>query len=268
MLDRKPAVANQFYTGNPIALRSELSLLIPKTSHKRQVHCAISPHAGYIYSGHVAGAVFSRVIVPERVIILGPNHTGYGSYAEIMTEGIWDMPLGEVPIDEGLSKLLLSNSSVLEEGYQAHIYEHSLEVQIPFLQYLQPNLKISPICLGPIDISSCLEIGRAIFQTIKEINEPVLIVASTDMSHYISADAAKKLDYLAISRILDLDPEGLYETVKQYGITMCGYIPTTTALEASKLLGATEAELVKYANSGDINGDYSRVVGYAGLICY
>ena len=268
MLVRKPAVANQFYTGDPVALRRELSLLIPKTSHKREVKCAISPHAGYIYSGHVAGAVFARVIVPEKVIILGPNHTGYGSYAEIMSEGIWDMPLGQVPIDEELSRLLLSRSSVLEEGYQAHIYEHSLEVQIPFLQYLQPNLKICPICLGPIDISSCLEIGAAIAKTITEIDEPVLIVASTDMSHYISADAAKKLDYLAISRILDLDPQGLYETVKQYGISMCGYVPTTVSLEASKLLGARKAELVRYSNSGEINGDYSRVVGYAGCICY
>ncbi len=268
MLVRKPAVANQFYTGDPVALGRELSLLIPKTSHRRQVICAISPHAGYVYSGHVAGAVFGRIIVPERVIILGPNHTGYGSLAEIMTEGIWDMPLGKVPIDEELSKRILSNSSVLEAGYQAHIYEHSLEVQVPFLQYLQPDVKICPICLGPIDISSCLEVGKAIFRALSAIDEPALIVASTDMSHYIPADAAKKLDYLAISRILDLDPEGLYETVKQYGITMCGYIPATISIEASKLLGAARAELVKYANSGDVNGDYSRVVGYAGLVCY
>ncbi len=268
MIIRKPAVANQFYPGDELSLRRELSMLIPTTAHAHRVRCAISPHAGYVYSGHVAGAVFSRVKVPERVIILGPNHTGYGSYAEIMTSGIWQMPMGDVPIDEELANLILQNSNVLTSGYEAHLYEHSLEVQVPFLQYLQPNLKIVPICLGPIGISECLEIGGAIAKVIASLNEYILIVASTDMSHYVPADVAKKLDFLAIAKILDLDPQGLYETVKQYGITMCGYIPTTIAVEASKELGSTRAELIKYANSGEVNGDYSRVVGYAGIICY
>ncbi|RUM90289.1 MAG: AmmeMemoRadiSam system protein B [Thermodesulfatator sp.] len=262
---RRPAVANQFYDGDPVRLRAELSRLIPTTAHAKPALAAVSPHAGYIYSGHVAGAVFSRVTVPEYVIVMGPNHTGYGSYAEIMTEGVWQMPLGDVPIASDLADLILSRSNILQEGYQSHLYEHSLEVQIPFLQYLQPDLHIVPICLGPLDLESCLEIGRAVAAAIKAFSMPVLIVASTDMSHYVTADTAKEMDTLAIKRILALDPQGLYTTVKENGISMCGYIPTTIALEASNLLGAKQAELIKYANSGEINGDYNRVVGYAGL---
>ncbi len=266
MIIRQPAVANQFYTADPFALRRELSQYIPTTVHAHPAKAAICPHAGYIYSGHVAGAVYSKIKVPEHVVILGPNHTGYGSYAEIMTEGIWQMPMGEVPIASDLALSILEKSDSLSDGYQAHLYEHSLEVQVPFLQYLQPNLKIVPICLGPLELSSCLEIGKAISESITEFQEPVLMVASTDMSHYVPADVAQRLDGLAIKEVLRLDPKGLYETVKQYGISMCGYIPTTITLEACRLLGAQDAELVKYATSGDVNGDYSRVVGYAGFV--
>jgi len=266
MLIRRPAVANQFYEGDPVRLRNELSRLIPTTAHARPAIAAVSPHAGYIYSGHVAGAVFSRIKVPEYVVIMGPNHTGYGSYAEIMTEGIWQMPLGDVPVASDLAVKILAQSSVLQEGYQSHLYEHSLEVQVPFLQYLQPALKIVPICLGPLDIDSCMEAGRAVASAVNAFGGPVLLVASTDMSHYVAAEIAKELDSLAIKKILSLDPAGLYKTVKENGISMCGYIPTTITMEASVQLGAAGAELVKYANSGDINGDYNRVVGYAGLV--
>ena len=266
MLLRRPAVANQFYEGDPVRLRSELATLIPTTAHAQPAIAAISPHAGYIYSGHVAGAVFSRVKVPEHVVIMGPNHTGYGSYAEIMTQGIWQMPLGDVPVSQELASLILDNSTVLQEGYQAHLYEHSLEVQVPFLQFLQPGLKIVPVCLGPLDLESCLEVGRAVASALASFEQPVLLVASTDMSHYVSAEVAKELDQLAIKQILALDPAGLYNTVKENGITMCGYVPTTATIEASNRIGASRAELVKYANSGEINGDYTRVVGYAGLV--
>ena len=266
MLLRRPAVANQFYEGDPVRLRSELAHLIPTTAHAQPAIAAVSPHAGYIYSGHVAGAVFSRVKVPEYVVILGPNHTGYGSYAEIMTEGIWQMPLGDVPVAQDLASAILSMSSVLQEGYQAHLYEHSLEVQVPFLQFLQPDLKIVPICLGPLDLESCLEIGRALASAAASFDKGFLMVASTDMSHYVSAEIAKELDSMAIKQILAMDPAGLYNTVKENGITMCGYVPTTAVLEASNQMGASRAELIKYANSGEINGDYARVVGYAGLV--
>ena len=266
MLIRKPAVANQFYEGDPVRLRAELSQLMPSTAHARTAIAAVSPHAGYIYSGHVAGAVFSGIKVPEHIVLMGPNHTGYGSYAEIMTEGIWQMPLGDVPVAADLSLQILNQSASLQEGYQAHLYEHSLEVQIPFLQYLQPSLKIVPICLGPLDLDTCMEIGRAVVSAVSAFGQPVLLVASTDMSHYVTAEIAKELDTLAIKKILALDPAGLYNTVKENGISMCGYIPTTITLEASTLMGAAGAELIKYANSGDINGDYNRVVGYAGIV--
>ena len=266
MIIRQPAVANQFYPGDPLALRREIAQYIPTTVHAQPAKGVVSPHAGYVYSGHVAGAVYSKVIVPEHVVILGPNHTGYGTYAEIMTEGIWQMPFGDVPIAEDLAITIMENCPQLTDGYQAHLYEHSLEVQVPFLQYLQPNLKIVPICLGPLELNVCLAIGQGIARAIAGFGEPVLLVASTDMSHYVPVDVAKKLDGLAIREILKLDPVGLYNIVKQYGISMCGYVPTTITLEACKDLGAQNAELVKYATSGDVSGDYSRVVGYAGFV--
>ncbi len=266
MIIRQPAVANQFYPGDPFALRRELAQYMPTSVHAHRARGAVCPHAGYIYSGHVAGAVYSLIKVPEHVVILGPNHTGYGSYAEIMTEGIWRMPMGDVPVSSTLAQIVLDRSTHLSEGYQAHMHEHSIEVQVPFLQYMQPDLKIVPLCLGPIDLNACIDIGNAISEAVEAFNHPVLIVSSTDMSHYVPADVAQRLDGLAIKEVLRLNPEGLYNTVKQYGISMCGYIPTTITVEACKLLGAQDAELVKYANSGEVNGDYSRVVGYAGFV--
>ncbi len=266
MLVRRPAVANQFYDGDPVRLRSTVASLMPRAVTPEPAIAAISPHAGYIYSGHVAGAVFARVVVPRDVIILGPNHTGYGSYAAVMAHGLWEMPMGQVPIAEDLAGLILESSSVLDEDVEAHLYEHSLEVQVPFLQYRQPELQIVPICLGPLSLEACQEIGLAIERAVKVIGRPVLIVASTDMSHYVAAETAERLDSMAIQRILDLDPAGLYRTVRENNISMCGYIPTTIALYAAIGLGAREAELVKYSNSGEVSGDYSRVVGYAGLV--
>lgn len=263
---RKPAVANQFYQGDPERLKYELDILIGSTKDARPAIAVVSPHAGYMYSGHVAGAVFGRVEVPETCIVLGPNHTGLGRPASVMTNGSWAMPMGKVPIEERLAAEIVNGSQYLEDDANAHLYEHSIEVQIPFLQYRQPDLKIVPICLSVLTYHVCEEIGLAIARAIRIFSKPVLLVASTDMSHYEPRDIAEAKDRLAIERILALDPKGLFDTVRARGITMCGVIPATVALTTAISLGAAKASLISYATSGDITGDYRSVVGYAGCI--
>ena len=265
-LVRHPAVAGQFYPADPLALRRMVESYLDPQAPKTQARMAICPHAGYIYSGPVAGAVYSRLLIPEEVIILGPNHHGLGEPAAIMPAGVWEMPFGPVEISAPLAELILDESQILSEDHQAHLYEHSLEVQVPFLQYLRPEVKIVPICLSWLRYNECEEIGLALARAIRAWGRPTLIVSSTDMTHYESQEMAKVKDSLALERILALDPRGLLETVATNRISMCGVIPTTVGLIAARALGAQKAELVRYATSGDITGDYSQVVGYAGLI--
>ena len=263
---RLPAVAGRFYEANPSLLRREIeSYLIPGLPKEAAI-AAVCPHAGYMYSGHVAGAVYSRLIIPDKVVILGPNHTGLGAPAAIMTQGEWHMPFGPVPIAQELASEILSTSQVLVEDVEAHLYEHSLEVQVPFLQYLNPRLEIVPICLSMLPIEALEEVGLALAKAISAYPEPVLMVASTDMSHYVPHEVAKEKDALAIERILALDHLGLLEVVKRERISMCGVYPTAATIVAAKALGAREGELVKYATSGEVSGDFYQVVGYAGLI--
>ena len=216
--------------------------------------------------GAVAGMVLGRVQIPQRVILAGPNHRGLGAVVALMSHGEWETPLGRVGLDPKLGGLLLKNCPLMREDETAHLQEHSLEVQVPFLQALRPDFKLSPLCLSSLGLDECLELGRGIAAAIKELGEPVLMVASTDMSHYEPAEQAKQKDMAAIGQILDLDPAGLYETVARRAISMCGVLPTAVLLEAAKGLGAQKAELVKYTNSGDASGNFNEVVGYAGLI--
>ncbi len=263
---RTPAVAGRFYEARPESLRREVETYLIPTKSKKEAIAVVCPHAGYIYSGHVAGAVYSQVIVPDTVVILGPNHTGLGKPAAIMTVGKWQMPFGAVPIEEDLAHLILHQTNVLEKDEQAHLYEHSLEVQIPFLQYLNPNICIVPICLSMLSLPEVEDLGIAIGNAIEIYGKSTLIVASTDMSHYVPHDIAKKKDSLAIERILDLDFVGLLEVVMQEKISMCGVIPTAASIVAAKKLGAVKGYLVRYATSGEILGDFYQVVGYAGII--
>ncbi len=262
---RHPAVAGQFYPADPSALRRMIEAYL-EPGRQRLARAAICPHAGYIYSGPVAGAVYSRLVIPEDVVIIGPNHHGLGEPAALMAEGRWEMPFGPVEINSSLAELLLEESQVVADDPRAHLYEHSLEVQVPFIQYLRPEVKIVPLCLSWLHYPECEEIGLAVARAIKAWAQPVLIVASTDMTHYESQEIAKAKDGLAVEKILALDPRGLLETVAANRISMCGVIPTTVALIAAKALGARKAELIRYATSGDITGDYAQVVGYAGLI--
>jgi len=265
---RSPVVAGQFYPGDQSALSKTLASLVPDVpaAEKKEALAVISPHAGYIYSGGVAGETFAQVRVPEDVVILGPNHTGNGLPVSLMDKGAWQMPMGEVPISEELAASLVSGSAIIQPDDVAHRFEHSLEVQVPFLQFVQQNLAIAPIVFSHISYESCVAAGNDLARAIEEFNRPVLIVASTDMTHYESRESASRKDSLALERIRELDPQGLYDTVVGNRISMCGIMPTTVALVAALKLGATKAELVRYTDSGEASGDTSQVVGYAGLV--
>jgi hypothetical protein len=262
---RQPAVANQFYTGDPVRLRAELAGYVSPSSEQQRVIGIIAPHAGYVYSGATAGAAYGSVEIPDTMIILGPNHHGIGARAAIYPAGSWNTPLGIVPINARLAEILKRNTPLLEEDSTAHLHEHSIEVHLPFLQYLKPHFSIVPICLGFGDIESCRILGEGMAGSITEYCDPVLIVASSDMNHYEAADVSRHKDELALERVLALDPEGLLSVCQGKRITMCGVVPAATMLFAAKALGATAAQLVRYSNSGDVSGDYRQVVGYAAV---
>jgi AmmeMemoRadiSam system protein B len=225
-----------------------------------------------VYSGPVAGAVYSSIELPGTFVLIGPNHTGLGEPVSLMAKGEWETPLGKVRIDEGLAAAILSRSQLVREDTLAHLKEHSLEVQLPFIQYLRKEFTIVPIQMMDTRLETCLALGNALADAIQDHARAasdegrVLIVASSDMSHYISAEAAKKKDHKAIQRMLDLDAQGLYYTVRDENITMCGYGPAVAMITACKALGAKKAELIKYMNSGEVSGDYDQVVGYAGIV--
>ncbi len=265
---RKPAVAGQFYPDDPLVLRTELSRLIESKTPTVEAKMVVSPHAGYMYSGPVAGAVYGRLEPPEVAVILGPNHTGLGERAAIVPYGAFLTPLGEVPIESELAEALLSRVSFLREDPLAHLYEHSLEVQIPFLQMLNPELSLVPLCLSHLAWEEIAALGEGLAEALSEYHRRVTLVASTDFSHYVPDEMARRKDRLAIERILELDPRGLVEVVSRENISMCGVIPTAVALEAARGLGASQAELVKYATSGEVSGDYAQVVGYAGILVW
>ncbi len=264
---RKPAVAGYFYPRKAASLRALLEKMVDPQAKKEKARGVVSPHAGFSYSGFVAGAVYSSVVLPEHFLILGPSHRGQRSLFGIMIEGSWETPLGEVPIDTALAEALLRSSPLIQEEEAAHGEEHSLEVQLPFLQYLRSSgFSFVPVSVSPAaDFGSLEELGNALEAAIREVGRDVLIVASTDMSHYVSQEKAREKDFLAIERIQALDARGLYDIVQARAISMCGFQPTTAAILAAKGLGASRADLVRYMTSGDTSGDYHQVVGYAGL---
>ncbi len=263
---RNPVVAGQFYPGSPGELRSMIEGMVDEKAVKEEVIGLVMPHAGYQYSGAVAGATISRIKFKDTFIIIGPNHTGNGKPLSIMTEGVWKTPLGEVEIDSELGKQILAASGHLQEDHVAHQNEHSLEVQLPFLQYFKPDIKIVPIILAPASGAVYKEIGREIARAIRESNKEVVIIASSDMTHYESQESAQRKDTQAIAAILDLNEDELLQRVQELNISMCGYAPAVSLISAAKELGATGAELVRYQTSGDTTGDYDAVVGYAGII--
>ena len=263
---RNPVVAGQFYPESASQLKAMIEQLVDEKAAKEEVIGLVSPHAGYIYSGPVAGKVISRIKFKDTFVIIGPSHTGRGEPLSIMTEGTWKTPLGEVEIDSELAEQILATSSHLTEDYRAHQYEHSIEVQLPLLQYFKSDIKLVPIVLAHSTGAIYKEIGREIARAIKELNKGVVIIASSDMTHYEPQESAQRKDTQAIEAILNLDEDELLRRVDKLNISMCGYAPVASLISAAKQLGATGAELVRYQTSGDTTGDYSSVVGYAGII--
>ncbi len=263
---RQPVVAGQFYPGTAEGLRAMITRLVEVGAKREEALGVVIPHAGYVYSGYVAGAVISRIKLKDVFIIMGPNHTGMGKAFAIMAGGTWRTPLGDVEIDSRLAKMVLSETEHLEDDDVAHLFEHSIEVQVPFLQYFLPEVRIVPMVLSHARLAVYREIGGALARAVKQYGGGVVLLASSDMTHYEPHESAKKKDSQAIEAILKLDEEELMRRVTELDISMCGYAPVACLIAACKELGAKTAELVKYQTSGDTSGDYRRVVGYAGVI--
>lgn len=263
---RRPAVAGLFYPNRPEQVEADLSHLLEDIQPKLSPRAVVVPHAGWMYSGMVAGAVYGRLALPRLVVLLGPNHTGLGPWGSIMTRGRWAIPGGEIPIAAPLAERILAESRELEEDEAAHAREHALEVQLPFLRRLRPDVQFVPVTLMKTDLAFCDAVGRAVAAAVRAYPEPTLLVSSTDLNHYESQAVSNKKDRLAIDAILNLEPERLQRTVRDHRISMCGIAPTTALLSALRELGAGRAELVRYMTSGDVSGDYERVVGYCGVL--
>ena len=267
---RQPAVAGRFYPAKPEQLSRELDQHLgpvpaPGETVEGAIACVV-PHAGYMYSGHVAGAVYRRLPGRAAYVILGPNHSGRGAPLAMTSSGRWVTPLGEVPIDTPLAQAVQQQCHLVMEDAAAHAHEHSLEVQLPFLQRRMGEFRLVPIGIGIGGYSALESLGHALARVIERAPEPVLIIASSDLNHYEADDVTRVKDRKAIDKILALDPQGLYDVVRRESISMCGYGPAVAMLTAARDLGATRAELIKYATSAETSGDREAVVGYAGMI--
>jgi MEMO1 family protein len=262
---RSPAVAGRFYPSDARELAAEVDLFAPADTPKLPALGCLVPHAGYMYSGHVAGEVYASLQIPSRCILFGPRHFPRGQSTAILTEGAWQTPFGEAPIDCALASKLARAAPLLREDPIAHEREHSLEVQIPFLQRLVPDLRFVPVVLATDRYPVLEELGQAVAKVILSEREHILIIASSDMNHYENDALTREKDKKAIDRILALDARGLYDTVRNESISMCGYAATVTALVALVQLGTKQAKLIRYATSGDVTGDRNEVVGYAGI---
>lgn len=264
---RQPAVAGRFYSGTSQDLRREVTGYLSVNQDPERAIGAVMPHAGYLYSGAVAGETAAAIRIPREVIVLGPNHTGLGAAVSVFPAGHWRMPFGDVPVNESLARQIIDESELPVPDEIAHTREHSLEVILPFLYYAgAEDLSFVPITLSTLSRDECRALGETLSRVIASRDEEILLVSSSDMTHYESHDSAKAKDSDAISRILDMDPDGLIEVVSRRRITMCGIIPTAVMLYAAIPLGATQARLIRYATSGEVSGDYQQVVGYAGII--
>ncbi|MGP0565357.1 MULTISPECIES: AmmeMemoRadiSam system protein B [unclassified Nitrospina] len=263
---RQPAVSGRFYPDQPQALIEEVKSHLSGDRNAVRALGVVAPHAGFMYSGDVAGSVYERIEIPERILLIGPNHTGRGRPVAIQSQGAWVMPMGDVQIDTELAAAIRKHLPGVEEDEAAHENEHSLETQLPFLQYLKKTFKFVPLCLKRLSLNDCVKVGHALAGAIEEMNEPVLVVASSDMTHYETHESALEKDRRAIDRILKLDAAGLHTTVHDERITMCGVNPATVMLTTVRDLGAKQAVLSRYMTSGEVSGDMESVVGYAGVI--
>ncbi len=276
---RKPAVAGMFYESDEDSLKERIKWCyqhkigpgkIPgEIGTKRSIKGLISPHAGYAYSGPVAAHSYLELAedgIPETVVILCPNHTGMGSGLSTMTEGSWLTPLGTVEIDEEFALRLLDQDILLDDDPSAHLREHSCEVQLPFLQEITPNFRMVPICMMMQDIQTSRELGQAIVKTAGDLEREVVVIASTDFTHYQPHEVAQSQDLKVLQAISQLDEEAMIKVIQEYNVTMCGYGPVIATMVAAKAMGATESDILKYATSGETGGDYTAVVGYGSAV--
>jgi AmmeMemoRadiSam system protein B len=275
---RRPCQAGAFYAGTHESLKKQVEQCflhelgprkIPEVAETgpRQVVGLICPHAGYMFSGPIAAHAYYELAIdgkPDVVVLLGPNHTGYGSALAVMNEGIWRTPLGDVEVDSAVANQIVQVSGIVDVDDSAHSMEHSIEVQLPFLQYLYDSkFKIVPICFLMQDLSSAREVGKAVGKVLAGKN--AVVIASSDMTHYEPQERAERKDRTALEAVEAMDEAKFYSTVETQNITACGYGPIAALITASKALGAKEAKLLCYKTSGDIVGDYSSVVGYAAV---
>jgi len=263
---RPPAVSGQFYYGSSSRLQEQVAQYVRDGQARERAIGIMVPHAGLVYSGQVAGAVYSSIEMPHTFVMVGPNHTGLGSQIAVMDDGEWEVPTGRLRIDRKLASRILQNAAHAERDAKAHTFEHSLEVQIPFIIHCAPDVAIVPIAMRSVSYDECVRLAEGVAKAVQSVEYPVTLLASSDMSHYVPDRTARQKDKVALDRLLALDAKGLFETVGRERISMCGYLPATVMLISSKILGAKAARLVHYMTSGDVSGDYESVVGYAGVI--
>ena len=274
---RRPSVAGQFYSGSTDGLREQISSCFrpdlgpglpgEEPGSGDGVLGIVVPHAGYAYSGYIAAWSYHRLFRdrrPDSFVVLGPNHHGTGSGVSMYPDGSWETPLGKAEIDADLTSAITRITGIIDPDRGAHTYEHSIEVQVPFLQYLYGDIKLVPISMMMQDLETSLEVGREVAKAVLDGGGKVAIVASTDFSHYVSQDVAHENDHLAIERIVAMDPAGLYQVVRDRGISMCGYGPVMATIEATRKMGADRGRLLKYATSGDVS-PMREVVGYGAV---
>jgi len=273
---RLPVVAGMFYSSDPEHLKEQIEAcfrhpLGPKDLKRKEFAAAIVPHAGYPYSGPVAAWVYS-IVEKANYILLGPNHTGLGPEFSLMKSGLWKTPLGEIIIDFNMSEKLLKACDMLESDFLAHEKEHSIEVQLPFLQFKYgSDFKIVPICIlnemaDEELLDKCVKLGKCIASVVKKLKEKWILIATSDFSHYVPQEIAKKVDKKVIKKILEMDEVGFFEEINKNNASVCGYGPIAVAISYAKHMGCKKAELLKYATSGDAVGDFGSVVGYASII--
>ncbi|MBE6490040.1 MAG: AmmeMemoRadiSam system protein B [Methanobrevibacter sp.] len=275
---RQPAVAGAFYPENPEILKKTIEDCflgdsgvgeIPKLNTFDGIDYPINimvPHAGYQYSGAIASHGYCNLVqngFPEVFIILSPNHTGYGSEVSVFNEGEWITPLGNVKVDDEFANEIISHSDIATADFTAHLYEHSIEVQLPFLQYFSNDFSIVPITMGSQTFSASSDLAKAIFEASEELKKSYAVIASTDLSHFNNQEKANTVDGYVLEDIEDMNEFKLFEEVIQYNITMCGYGPVMTAISLSKMTDKNDCEILAYGTSGDVTGDLSSVVGYA-----
>jgi MEMO1 family protein len=265
---RLPAVAGRFYPSDPAELSAQISEYISPENKltSRNVKACLVPHAGLMYSGHVAGAVFSSIQIPKKVLVLGVRHRPPGSPAAMVSSGVWRTPLGDAEIDHELAEKLHVACPLLTEDPVAHSKEHSLEMQIPFLQVLKPDFRFVPIALGIVNFETLISVGEAIGGVLAAEKDEVLLVTSSDLNHYEDDATTRVKDRKAIEQLLNMDARGLYDVCRKEEISMCGLGPAVAMLTALQVLNSSKAELIRYATSADRAGDPSAVVGYAGMV--